>query len=494
MFKSHGNKKDKEKRKDKGKGKAKLEGNGGRLVKEILVRTKGHQLISAGSEMMTFAPPFTDSPERRIGMVYIGQLNKGNDFGFSGEFWQGLRAIGVERGFKVLPLFTQTDNNRWMRDSQITLDDGGILVPWTIKKFDGRGIELVGIDDFALRMMPADSYYNQAKHPDFQKTLGNTYADDSRMVTIQRLRDTGNTPVREGISYIEGGNILVVQRPDGEVGAIVGQASLEQSLVVMEMLSAFDAFTRKDIRRMRELVLARGLTQDQLDALQERLDAANRQAGRPRDRDALEYLVRLELAKELIAADLGMAPENVTFVDQPAFHLDVAMAVGPRGRILIQDHAESEALLDDILNNIPGLSEADYALLEQYRATAHDLAAGMQTLTDRIQAQLTAAGYPVSRLPGQFSTGLPRPHGEFINFFNHLAGTDGAGRMFYITNGAPGMVGQLLKGYYKAKLVELDYDRESIYFLADTGGAQESLDKGGALRCLTAVFPWLDAS
>jgi len=112
----------------------------------------------------------------------------------------------------------------------------------------------------------------------------------------------------------------------------------------------------------------------------------------------------------------------------------------------------------------------------------------MRASTDRIAAQLAAAGYPVLRLPGVFTTGNAADP-QIVNFFNHIAGTDPNGRMFYITNGVSGEVGQLLKGYFKAKLVHLGYDPDLIYFLVNDGDAQASLFKGGALRCLTAVCP-----
>src|SRR6185503_14086990 len=98
--------------------------------------------------------------------------------------------------------------------------------------------------------------------------------------------------------------------------------------------------------RLQEAVFkAHDLSPAALSNLRLRLMLANVESLRRKEGDpwdtAIDFLMKLELAKELLAADLGLAPGDVTFVEQPGFHLDVAMAVGPGGQILLQDHAAS---------------------------------------------------------------------------------------------------------------------------------------------------------
>lgn len=61
-----------------------------------------------------------------------------------------------------------------------------------------------------------------------------------------------------------------------------------------------------------------------------------------------QYLARLDLAKDAIAEDLGLPTEDIVIVDQPAFHLDMAMAAGPGGVVLLQGYGQSIALLQEL--------------------------------------------------------------------------------------------------------------------------------------------------
>jgi hypothetical protein len=212
---------------------------------------------------------------------------------------------------------------------------------------------------------------------------------------------------------------------------------------------------------------------------------------------AIQWLAELAVTQEMMAKDLGVRADELTIVEQPAFHLDMGLAAGHGGTIFIQDHAKSAALCEFFLKNYRRDMTADeVARLNRYRdnaaASAKDLAKGF----DRIKKQLGQAGYRVVALPAAFtdeiySNGVVNRHAENskpINYLNNIAGTSPGHdhQMFYITNGAEGRLGELFNRYFEFTLKSLGYD--TVHFLGSEGTASKSFQEAGGLRCLTTVL------
>ncbi len=177
-----------------------------------------------------------------------------------------------------------------------------------------------------------------------------------------------------------------------------------------------------------------------------------------------------------MAADLGVAPEDLHFVEQPAdFHLDVAMAPWGEGQMLLNNaRAAAEAQIR-AQGLEPGSAEAQ---------RLRDEAERRAVLETRTADELAAAGFEVIRVPGRFFAfdAAGRPH-EIANFMNGEAGSNTDGEAYFITQRGP-------RAFEDAFLAALPQDVPvRLYFAMPEGAARMLLAGDGAANCTIKRLP-----
>lgn len=212
--------------------------------------------------------------------------------------------------------------------------------------------------------------------------------------------------LREAVTYLEGGNMLLGTLPDGEPYALVGRDSAAVS------------------RAMLERHHARAVSEAEVVAT--------------------------------IARDLGLPASRVTLVEQPGvFHLDMAMTLLAPGVVALNDALEAARLQIQWLREDheawrprqeTGTSEERHRLdLARWRDAGERLEETVQALQTHAEtfaryealalADLRATGLTVLRVPGRYlHPARPRDR-DVMNFLNGEAGVNARGERYFITQG-----------------------------------------------------------
>ncbi len=249
-------------------------------------------------------------------------------------------------------------------------------------------------------------------------------------------------PLRQALSYMEGGNIYTGTRANGEGYVLVGRDSMAVTQALLE-----------------------------------------EQTGRK--------WTESEVSK-VIAADMGLKPDGVVPVEQPgAFHLDMRMTAIAPGEIVLNDSkaaAEQQIqwMKQAVEKQVASGSISDYDAKSKLRQI-DDMARGMRQQAEKmapyeeLSAQdLRKAGFTVHRMAGSF-VDPQKPTRDTANYFNARHGTNENGERFSVLMG-----GQTHEEAYVAQqLFELGgADLSRIHFL-DPKVTQSTLDLMGGLKCRT---------
>lgn len=248
-----------------------------------------------------------------------------------------------------------------------------------------------------------------------------------------------NAPMRQALSYMEGGNIYTGTRPNGDGFVLVGKDSFHVSKRLLE-----------------------------------------KQTGKEWD-DAE--------VKKAIAADLGLKAENVVPVEQPnAFHLDMRMTSVAPGEFLLQDSVlaanQQIAWMKGDLAARTDLSDKDRAKLERAidkrGAQMLENARKAKAYEDLTAQDLEANGFGVHRIAGSF-VDENRPEQDRANFFNARHGTNEQGERFSILmGGVPREEAFMAETIFRESGNTISH----IHFL-DPSVTRQTLDLMGGLKCRT---------
>lgn len=216
-------------------------------------------------------------------------------------------------------------------------------------------------------------------------------------------------------SYLEGGNVLNTKLADGTPAAVIGEESIGYTLHAMELENSDE---------------------------------------------------NIEIAKKQIADDLGLKPENVTFMPQYDFHIDMAYRPLHNGQMAVPDYDEGIKLLQE--TNIEGMSDKSKQELITKMTEMRDKTADIRA---KAEEKLTESGYEIVKIPC-FAT----DSNSTINYMNGIGGTSKTGESFYITNKSdyPELNKAMEKYFQKAGV-------DKMYFVSTT----PFLRSQGGIDCLT---------
>ena len=329
------------------------------------------------------------------------------------------------------------------------------------------------IEDSQIRRNDGKTYvsYHQLQEKltrnDFVSFRGNVSNNSHGRVIVEGNAfdiNVDNEQKYYGTSYLEGGNVLNTTLPDGSAGAIVGEASVGLTLDLMKL-----EHTPENVKKV----------------------------------------------KAIIAEDLGLELEKVTFIPQHEFHVDVTYHPMKNGVIAVPDYKEGAKVLTEMLNKVvaeinakkaellepsgdaPAKTEVEKLNnlkkrinsrneketdLQKLEAKAKKLKQKINELREYMKATMgiraeandymIRAGYNLVKLP-YFSTG---PF-EKTNYMNGVGGTsEKTGQTFFITNKSEyPELDEYIEKYFAAAGVD------KVYFVSST----EKLSDGGGIDCLT---------
>ena len=301
----------------------------------------------------------------------------------------------------------------WMEDSKINRADGQTYVNY-YNAADLNNNESV-IRDFEKA--------NKDKYGISFARQGAVAIDGSNFEAGARINSNSK---HIGASYLEGGNVLQTLKKDGRAGAVVGEMSLAYTMSAMGLEN-----TPENVQK----------------------------------------------ARETIANDLGVSPENLTVIPQYDFHVDMCYRPLGDGQFAVPDFDAGIKFLEDRLNsNDPKLDKdspatgaktmrQDYQeMLERLKAQRDET----QAIRQKAEQQLQNDGYSLVKIPC---------FGNDTNFMNAVGGTSNVdGQTFLITN----------KSDYPEinDMIERSYEQNGVgrvYFVSTKG----ALAKMGGIDCLT---------
>ncbi|HAU4909336.1 TPA: hypothetical protein F3P23_21535 [Aeromonas hydrophila] len=205
-------------------------------------------------------------------------------------------------------------------------------------------------------------------------------------------------------------------------------------------------------------------------------------AGAEQDHQTRRFLAMMAISQHLMAQELKVAEQDLVILAQPGFHLDMAMRPLADGRILLNDHGASAALIEQVLAEDASLSESERQELRQSVTDLRQQSERWHKIHALIRQQLTDAGLTPIATPGVFSVDK-RP----VNWMNGIMGT--RQQPFYITNAASlAPLNQAFAAWLQREVAEL-----TPYFVGqaasnrrdDLNQAEALLRGSGGLDCIT---------
>jgi hypothetical protein len=391
-------------------------------------------------------------------------------------------------------------------------------------------------------------------------------------------------------TYNEGGNMLTGTRPDGQPYAMIGRDGLLMSMfhIQEEFANETDPSKKKkhefspdNVKARRDEMDKKGFDPDELAATKARLeqiythpptldapppasapadvktayakykadftkakkqyDQEQAEFNKDKDEYTKRFLAKLDITKDVFAADTKIPRKDLIFVPQPEFHIDMHMRPLAPGQVMVNDFGEDIKLIDEALKLATKGSWEEKQLLSMKENALRSQKA-MEPVIREIEKQLKANGVEVIPAPGVMEAdmepfvadpaapadslsntvatdlglsarksftrkelgqaykarfaGSPNPPdiGEILdaaftrhaNFMNAIPGTkEGSNEQFYMTNATSiKPLQKAYEAYLKAKGVE------NVEWVGDTGGgefdrtaSEWSLQGSGGLDC-----------
>lgn len=361
------------------------------------------------------ASAISDGIQRHLKTVFVTDiLDDPTNNENSAEVYPALQQIGRQEGFTVKVVAGSP--SVWIRDDFVSLSDGVFLAPSQNRDFRQALRDLRAYRD------PPGHVYNVA-----QGRVGRR-----REIAVYKLHARANgLVIRVSRVYLEGGNVMVIPKADGTKGVLIGMSSLLMSTFLLSREGAFAA------------------------------DAS--------------FSSRLRATRQIIADELGVDPAQVTYLDQPEFHLDMFLTPGVNGQVFIEDPAYSNATVNALLRS-PGLSRAVRDALRQKLYPAPALST-LQAELKPVISELWRAGYRVIGIPGEFNRdpGKYHPFAD-TDFMNGLVATGKNGKKYDITGQSPTAP---LNGVFRKVMARYGI---TVFFVPDARGL---LYQRGSIHCVT---------
>ena len=135
-----------------------------------------------------------------------------------------------------------------------------------------------------------------------------------------------------GKSYVEGGNVLTTKLANGDLKVIIGETSLILSTFLLDSLNEFNLNQVMSVAQA--LSNADSITYE---ILRDIGIISNELSEEERIRTGKEFLAKVEITKRVIAHDFGIEANQIIFIPQPGYHIDLFLRSGPNGTIFFNE-------------------------------------------------------------------------------------------------------------------------------------------------------------
>lgn len=187
----------------------------------------------------------------------------------------------------------------------------------------------------------------------------------------------------------------------------------------------------------------------------------------------LKYLFQRDQVAGLVGSILGVPAEDVHFITQCIYHLDVFIKPGPRGGLFVQDFEACMHLLKRINTNWPALrlSPQECLMVARYLDTAEELQKNLGSSLRETRKELELAGFSVIPTPGIFYDQhyAPGARSYHLNFMNAISGwSEKNRRYYYVTTGI--QIGERLGPLFQKYFAEFlkTYERNlKVHFVGE---------------------------
>lgn len=413
------------------------------------------------------------------------------------RMWEGMTFLHTAENMEALALelgiaLRETDKFFYPRDCFLLLADGSIRMPYFSQQLQ-TAVE---------RTHSSNLYLDQTGATRTKNQLFNGWTGYSRLFTQESCNTYRNIfqsdPLTFAYTYVEGGNTFSLTNREGVLKVLIGRDHLTETLHLLDLeqrpwdelaketygqpLSTLreeltKSLTPGEWRKLAEEMFSEGLLlqagrsglidrKQQLNLMmikfmtgaptisrEERgwLRKLGVQTGiipqfvQPSDSDKMAiatYLSKKAITHRLMAKDFKVSPENVHFITQVNYHLDLFLRPGPNSSIFLLNFAFCKDLLDALSQT--SLSEMDREHLQRYMETAAKFDLELGPLLKEVEKELEQAGFTVIPMPGYFLYESKTMYKEFpmpsegwnINFINALSGwSPRTGKQYYITHG-----------------------------------------------------------
>ena len=411
----------------------------------------------------------------------------------------------------------------FLRDSRVTLFGGGYLIPYTIQ------------DQCCQQrlMMKLPEHYNSFLFKEvkgvrlcsFDTLIGEGFLQcnvDQAILTAMEL----NIPFKRGKTCIEGGNCFLF-RSNGVKKALVGQLSIYLSMIALEEQNYFDhqplpndeepaldfyRMARNQVHYQNEnfetsepeetenpldFIFGKKI-EDEYDSIILKdlpLEIAYREllVAPVSENDkicfrkaAIELQRRFNLTKACMAEDLGLPLQDVIFIPQTTYHIDMELSVTPEGVVFVNDDHQVLQCLKE-LEEIGNLNRTEIQLLKEYRESAEEKLTHFKELCSSRNKILEENGIEYVTLPAVFES---YPSQSSLNYCNGVFASNKkeaqtmpkSHRFTYITTGPSNR----FENRFHTRFTEIFHKTFPQYDFYGVPGISHFISKNhGGIHCLT---------
>ena len=374
---------------------------------------------------------------RNISKIQLSQTK------YNSELIEFMNKVGEEQGFHT-ELLNSPD--AWIEDFGVVRADKKQVIP---------------NDDISSRcaMHANDNKIIAPRGKITQSSQGNAMEYAETYSHIISKED-----VIEGKTYLEGGNVLNTLTKDGEPATIIGDESIKYTICALHGISEISP-------EITEQAIKNNSEED------------------------------INMAKKQIAKELGIKEENVTYIPQFDFHIDMHYRPLNNGQVAVPDYNSGINVLNGLLENIDkkinsmDIEAEQKDKLQKQKENYQKLIGRLEEMNTKTaeiskaaEEELKNKGYEIIRIPSftEIDKGIPIPTTEYavenpINYMNGVCGTSTkTGDKFYITNTSGDETLDTYMEQYFKKVVGFD----KVYFAP----TKKYLANQGGIDCLTKEF------
>ncbi len=398
-------------------------------------------------------------------------------------------ATSLQRLFTdhVIPLDVQTDSTtRFGRDSRVCLLDKSHLLPFPV--FMGT-YQKVKFDS----MLPVEESHFLDESQGAGYGLG---FSEKNLEEAHNYAKVNNIKYRWAETCIEGGNCRIFIGKDGKPKAFLGVHSLILSYLALEQQGYFRKnedrverlahridFPKDDSYRIaRNLLLARECNDTRKPFPSKRKLLSKPAKPEAYYQQALDLEAKLRLTKIKIAEELIIPEDQIAFLIQENFHIDLDVFAGPDDVGFVHDEEMAISFLRERLTK--GI-ERERPLLESYLTNAHYKLDRSLLRREKNQKAIESIGCRVVRISGDFFDADSKRR---INFMNGVLLND-RDKSKFLTNGASSTALSLAIKSQFVETTEEESPNLAVLFVDDQNTRlPRSLGEAeGGLNCLTWI-------